>query len=80
MSSHAVALAADHQLLDLALRGRGQAGQDARRRIGVDVVDRDEVGGPLLELLLDRLGRIADDEHLVVLVADAPADLAPLGG
>ena len=40
----------------------------------------DEIRRPLLELLLQRLRRIADHEHLVLLVADAPADLAAFGG
>ena len=43
--------------LHLALRRCGQAGQNSRRRIGGDVVDRDEVGRPLLKLLLQRLRR-----------------------
>ena len=76
----AVALAADHELLHRPPARRGDAGQELARRRRRDVVDGDEVGLQVLELLLQRLGRRARDEQLALVAADLPADLFLVGG
>ena len=75
----AVALAADVQLLHRALAGGGDAGEQAARRGGADVVHRDELGVEVVDLLLQRLGGRAENEQLTLVGADRPADLLLLG-
>jgi hypothetical protein len=44
-----------------------------------DLVDRDELGMQVLELLVHRFAGIADDEELPLAVAQVPPDLARAG-
>jgi hypothetical protein len=62
-----------------ALAGGGDAGEQAARRGGADVVHRDELGVEVVDLLLQRLGGRAGDEQLALVGADRPADLLLLG-
>ncbi len=75
----AVALAADDELLHRAPARRGDAGEELARRRGRDVVDGDEVGLQVVELLLQRLGRRARDEQLALVAADLAPDFFRFG-
>src|SRR6185369_13434834 len=74
-----VALPAHDELLHGAAARCRDPGEELLRRRRADVVDGDEVGLQVLELLLQRFGGRARDEELALVVADLTADLVLLG-
>ena len=72
----AVALPADHELLQGPPTGRSQAAQQFARRGRADVMHDDELGMNLLELLLQRRPGVARHEQFALIRPGDPADLA----